>query len=88
MPLLSGNNDVACEKNVASFFGRDPNIADLSNQIFFYSNNPVFSFTVKENTSNGRPQPLLQEPHFGSRPQPFSKYPEILPVLSRIIDNL
>ncbi|CAH1125133.1 unnamed protein product [Ceutorhynchus assimilis] len=29
---------------------------------------------VKENT-NGRPQPLLQEPHYGSRPQPYSKYP-------------
>jgi hypothetical protein len=28
--------------------------------------------SVKENT-NGRPQPLLQEPHYGSRPQPYSK---------------
>jgi heterogeneous nuclear ribonucleoprotein L len=27
---------------------------------------------MKENT-NGRPQPLLQEPHYGSRPQPYSK---------------
>ncbi|XP_030755892.1 heterogeneous nuclear ribonucleoprotein L isoform X2 [Sitophilus oryzae] len=29
---------------------------------------------LKENT-NGRPQPLLQEPHFGSRPQPYNPYP-------------
>ncbi|XP_076262988.1 heterogeneous nuclear ribonucleoprotein L isoform X2 [Rhynchophorus ferrugineus] len=29
---------------------------------------------IKENT-NGRPQPLLQEPHFGSRPQPYNPYP-------------
>lgn len=29
---------------------------------------------IKENT-NGRPQPLLQEPHYGSRPQPFNPYP-------------
>jgi heterogeneous nuclear ribonucleoprotein L len=29
---------------------------------------------VKENT-NGRPQPLLQEPHYGSRPQPYNPYP-------------
>ncbi|KAJ8919776.1 hypothetical protein NQ315_006305, partial [Exocentrus adspersus] len=30
-----------------------------------------FSLDVKE-TTNGRPQPLLQEPHYGSRPQPYS----------------
>lgn len=30
---------------------------------------------LKENTNNGRPQPLLQEPHFGSRPQPYSAFP-------------
>ncbi|KAL1517607.1 hypothetical protein ABEB36_001348 [Hypothenemus hampei] len=29
---------------------------------------------VKEN-ANGRPQPLLQEPHYGSRPQPYNPYP-------------
>ncbi|XP_008191778.1 heterogeneous nuclear ribonucleoprotein L isoform X1 [Tribolium castaneum] len=29
---------------------------------------------MKENT-NGRPQPLLQEPHYGSRPQPYNPYP-------------
>ncbi|XP_017771210.1 PREDICTED: heterogeneous nuclear ribonucleoprotein L isoform X2 [Nicrophorus vespilloides] len=29
---------------------------------------------MKENT-NGRPQPLLQEPHYGSRPQPYTPYP-------------
>ncbi|XP_056638179.1 heterogeneous nuclear ribonucleoprotein L [Diorhabda carinulata] len=30
---------------------------------------------VKETPNNGRPQPLLQEPHFGSRPQPYNAYP-------------
>lgn len=30
---------------------------------------------LKENTNNGRPQPLLQEPHFGSRPQPYNRFP-------------
>ncbi|XP_074025484.1 heterogeneous nuclear ribonucleoprotein L isoform X2 [Leptinotarsa decemlineata] len=30
---------------------------------------------LKENANNGRPQPLLQEPHFGSRPQPYNPYP-------------
>ncbi|XP_018561634.1 heterogeneous nuclear ribonucleoprotein L isoform X2 [Anoplophora glabripennis] len=29
---------------------------------------------LKEN-ANGRPQPLLQEPHYGSRPQPYNPYP-------------
>lgn len=29
--------------------------------------------SVKEN-ANGRPQPLLQEPHYGSRPQPYSEF--------------
>ncbi|XP_066151258.1 heterogeneous nuclear ribonucleoprotein L [Euwallacea fornicatus] len=29
---------------------------------------------VKEN-ANGRPQPLLQEPHYGSRPQPYNPFP-------------
>ncbi|XP_050301094.1 heterogeneous nuclear ribonucleoprotein L isoform X2 [Anthonomus grandis grandis] len=29
---------------------------------------------VKENT-NGRSQPLLQEPHYGSRPQPYNPFP-------------
>lgn len=32
------------------------------------------SSMMKENT-NGRPQPLLQEPHYGSRPQPYNPYP-------------
>lgn len=43
--------------------------------IFLLSKSVVeffFFVTVKENT-NGRPQPLLQEPHYGSRPQPYSK---------------
>ncbi|CAH1099009.1 unnamed protein product [Psylliodes chrysocephalus] len=30
---------------------------------------------LKETTNNGRPQPLLQEPHFGSRPQPYNPFP-------------
>ncbi|XP_022918490.1 heterogeneous nuclear ribonucleoprotein L isoform X2 [Onthophagus taurus] len=40
---------------------------------------------IKENTNNGRPQPLLQEPHYGSRPQPYNpysgeqRYEEIIP---------
>ncbi|CAG9856177.1 unnamed protein product [Phyllotreta striolata] len=29
---------------------------------------------LKESTNNGRPQPLLQEPHFGSRPQPYNPF--------------
>jgi len=29
---------------------------------------------IKESNTNGRPQPLLQEPHYGSRPQPYSGY--------------
>ncbi|XP_049819298.1 heterogeneous nuclear ribonucleoprotein L isoform X2 [Aethina tumida] len=33
---------------------------------------------LKENT-NGRPQPLLQEPHYGSRPQPYNPYPSEQP---------
>ncbi|XP_065160499.1 heterogeneous nuclear ribonucleoprotein L isoform X2 [Atheta coriaria] len=33
------------------------------------------SMVPAKDNANGRPQPLLQEPHYGSRPQPYNPYP-------------
>lgn len=34
----------------------------------------MYILVPAKDNANGRPQPLLQEPHYGSRPQPYSKY--------------